>query len=38
VAATTLSAEFEICATEMGMTEAELDQCNRIAHEAGFDS
>ena len=38
VAATTLSAEFQICATEMGMTKAELDQCNRIAHEAGFDS
>lgn len=38
VAATTLSREFELCVTEMGMSEAELAECNRIAHEAGFDS
>lgn len=37
VAATTLSAEYALCASVMGMTESELHACNRLAHEARFD-
>ncbi len=37
VAATTLSREFELAATEMGMTPAELAACNQTAHDARFD-
>lgn len=37
VAATTLSREYELCATVMGMTESELGTCNDIAHAARFD-
>lgn len=36
VAATTLTREFEICAEEMGMSVAELEACERTAHEARF--
>ena len=38
VADSTLSEEYELCATEMGMTDAELAACNLTAHEAGFGS
>jgi adenosine deaminase len=37
VAGTTLSREYELCATVMGMTEDELRACNRTAHDARFD-
>ena len=37
VAATTLSHEYELCATVMGMSEAELRACNQVAHAARFD-
>ena len=37
VAATTLSREYELCATVMGMSEAELRSCNQVAHAARFD-
>jgi len=37
VAGTTLSREYELCATVMGMTEDELRACNRAAHDARFD-
>jgi adenosine deaminase len=36
VAGTTLSHEFELAATEMGMTEDELLRCNLTAYEARF--
>jgi adenosine deaminase len=36
VAATTLSREFELAAERMGMTEVELEQCNRTAYDAAF--
>jgi adenosine deaminase len=36
VAATTLSDEFRLAADRMGMTEAELEACNRTAYEAAF--
>jgi adenosine deaminase len=36
VAGTTLSREFELAATVMGMTEAELEACNRTAYAARF--
>lgn len=38
VAATTLSREFELAATLMGMTEPELRACNETAHAARFDT
>ena len=38
VAATTLSREFELAATVMGMTETELAACNATAHAARFDT
>jgi len=37
VAGTTLSREYELCATVMGMTEDELRTCARNAHDARFD-
>ena len=36
VAGTTLSREYRRAAEEMGLTDAELDACNRTAHEAAF--
>lgn len=36
VAGTTLSREYELAETEMGMTEDELRRCNLTAYEAGF--
>ncbi|HEX6547925.1 MAG TPA: adenosine deaminase [Candidatus Dormibacteraeota bacterium] len=38
VAETTLSREFELAASVMGMTVAELDACNRTAYAARFDA
>ncbi len=38
VAATTLSREFELAASVMGMTEAELAACNATARAARFDT
>lgn len=37
VADTTLSREYELCVSELGMTEAELAETDRIAREAAFD-
>src|SRR5713226_5343923 len=37
VAATTLTREYELASTVMGMTEAELLACNQTAHAARFD-
>ncbi len=37
VAATSLTREFELAATVMGMTDAELRACNETAHAARFD-
>ena len=36
VAQTTLTREFKLCTTEMGLTAAELAACERTAHEARF--
>lgn len=36
VAGTTLTREYEICHQAMGMTEAELRLCDRVAREAAF--
>ena len=38
VAATTLTREYELASTVMGMTEAELQACNETAHDARFDT
>jgi adenosine deaminase len=38
VAATTLTREFELCESEMGLSEAELWTCNDVAHAARFDT
>ena len=37
VAGTTLTREYELAATMLGMTAAELQACNRTAYEAAFD-
>ena len=37
VAETTLSREYELCVRDLGMTEAELAETDRIAREAAFD-
>ena len=38
VAATTLTAEYELAARVLGMSEAELRSCNQVAHDARFDA
>jgi adenosine deaminase len=38
VAATTLTREYELASTVMGMTEAELRACNETAYAARFDA
>ncbi|HEX6349243.1 MAG TPA: adenosine deaminase [Candidatus Dormibacteraeota bacterium] len=38
VAATTLTREYELASTVMGMSEAELQACNRVARDARFDA
>jgi adenosine deaminase len=38
VAATTLTREYERCASEMGLSEVELRTCNDVAHAARFDT
>jgi len=38
VAGTTLTREYELAATVMGMSEAELRACNQVAHDARFDA
>jgi len=38
VAETTLTREYALAATVMGMSEAELRACNQVAHDARFDA